>query len=374
MFKNNYVVIALTLLSVLLVGCKSNNAQTIQAPKPTLVNKGERLSPYQLNNRFLSVLEQDGVTVGASSFIDANVTLKHYKEVYDKQTQVNGKVFTKGIIKGLKTLNALGGFNYLGTEEVRKGFWRSFYRLETEVGGALYFHLVWREEQNLTDVKFESLWQSILGFAAIANSQNKLAKTEREIFAKISESLLNKDFTLALSQLNSLSDSARENELVQITLLRLARLEQSEQSHLFVEELAKQIKPEHRKSMGWLDFYRRKKAYKDAFEVLNNAPEIIKNDAFFILEKSSIYLEVGDYHAVWQGIYDLFYLGGEDFVNYVFAAQLAIEMKEFEHAVQILSVAEAKYEVNLLEKDLAQLDDGIEFVNSAAFKKWRAKG
>ncbi|KZN34329.1 hypothetical protein N480_22255 [Pseudoalteromonas luteoviolacea S2607] len=81
-------------------------------------------------------------------------------------------------------------------------------------------------------------------------------------------------------------------------------------------------------------------------------------------------MAVGDYLAVWRGIYDLFYLGGEDFINYVFAAQLAINMKEFEHAVEIFRVAEEKYEVNLLTQGLTELDDEAEFVNSAAFKKW----
>ncbi|KZN69876.1 hypothetical protein N478_10290 [Pseudoalteromonas luteoviolacea S4060-1] len=91
---------------------------------------------------------------------------------------------------------------------------------------------------------------------------------------------------------------------------------------------------------------------------MKNAPDTLKKDPFYILEKSSVHLAVGDYLAVWRGIYDLFYLGGEDFINYVFAAQLAINMKEFEHAVEVFRVAEEKHEVNLLKQDLTGLDDG----------------
>ncbi|KZX01575.1 hypothetical protein JL49_05570 [Pseudoalteromonas luteoviolacea] len=370
MLRNSYIIIAFVLLSSLLVGCKSNNTQVIQAPKPAIVAEGERLSPYQLNNRFLSTIKQNGI-MGASLFIDADATLRHYKDIHGNQAEVSGEAFTKELLKGLKNLDTLGGFNYLGTEDEGKGFWRSFYRLEIDEGWALYFHLVWRDGQYLTDVKFENLSESVLGFVAIASSQTKLAKPQQEIFAKIIASLMRKDFALAQSQLNSLSDAAKENELLQVSLLRLAWISPSKQSYLFVDELAKLIKSEDRTSIGWLDYYKRKKEYTEALELLNNVPEILKRDAFYILEKSSIYFEIGDYPAVWRGIHDLFYLGGEGFINYVFTAQLAIKMKEFEHAVEVLSVVEEKYEVKFLKQDLAELEGGVEFVNSAAFKKWR---
>ncbi|OCQ21293.1 hypothetical protein A7985_11755 [Pseudoalteromonas luteoviolacea] len=369
MLRNSYVVLVFGLLNLLLVGCKSNNVQVIQAPKLAIMAEGERLSPYQLNKRFLATIKQNGI-MGASSFIDADATLRHYKEAYDSHAEVSGEVFTKGLLKGLKSLDTLGEFNYLGTDEKGEGFWQSFYRFETDEG-AFYFHLVWRDGRYLTDVKFESLSESVLGFAAIANSQAKLEKPQQEIFAKIIASLMRKDFVQAQSQLNSLSDAAKENVLLQVSLWKLAQATPSNESHSFVDELAKIIKPEDRTNIGWLQYYKRKKAHRQALELLNDAPDILKRDPFYILEKSAIHLEVGDYSAVWRGIHDLFYLGGEDFINYVFAAQLAINMKEFEYAVEILSVAEEKYELNFLKQDLVELDDGVEFVNSSAFKKWR---
>ncbi|KZN34328.1 hypothetical protein N480_22250 [Pseudoalteromonas luteoviolacea S2607] len=45
------------------------------------------------------------------------------------------------------------------------------------------------------------------------------------------------------------------------------------------------IKPEDRASIGRLQYYKRKKAYAEALQLLNNAPDIIKKIQFISLRK-----------------------------------------------------------------------------------------
>ncbi|TQF67908.1 hypothetical protein [Pseudoalteromonas luteoviolacea] len=371
MITKNYLAIACVLLSLLLLGCESTNTQIQPQTDSVAVTQNKEMSPYQLNSRFLKEIEEHGVK-GAVAFVNEEVFLNYFDLLSAQKQKGDGKLLIKGVLGNLSGLLQTGEFFYLGTEEQRNRIWRSYYRVISEDGRFLYFHLVWRQGRYLVDVKSESLAHSALEFMAIGHLTTEIEESQQIIFVQVMKSLEGEDIEQAVSQLKNLSDTAKSNEFVQHILMRtIFSVMPLEQTRPFVDELVKIIGEEKLTGLAWLDYHLRNKAYPKALDLLDSAPEYVRQDTFQMFQKGGIYAELKDYASVWQIIHDTLYFNGEDPANYILAAQLVIVMQEYQYAVEFFNILESKFDVVISKQALSEWKGGQSFIDSAAFKKWR---
>ncbi|MBE0389415.1 hypothetical protein [Pseudoalteromonas luteoviolacea] len=372
MITKNYLAIACVLLSLLLLGCESTNTQIQPQTDSVAVTQNKEMSPYQLNSWFLKEIEEHGIK-GVVAFVNEETFLNYFDLLSTQEEKADINLLIKAVLKNLNGLLQSGGFSYLGTEEQSNRIWRSYYRVNSEDGRFLYFHLVWHQGRYLVDVKSESLAHSTLEFMAISHLVTELEESQQIIFVQVMKSLAGGDIEQAVSQLKNLSDTAKSNEFVQHTLMRTISVMPLEQTRPFVDKLVKMIGEEKLTGLAWLEYHMQNKAYPKALDLLDSTPEYVRQDTFQMFQKGGIYAELKDYASLWQIIHDTLYFNGEGYANYILAAQLVILMEEYQYAVELFNILESKFDAVISEQDLSEWKGGQSFIDSAAYKKWRER-
>jgi thioredoxin-like negative regulator of GroEL len=326
-------------------------------------------SPYSLNRAFQQAVTQKGAK-GFAGYLNASALQAYYKTLAPNSKRSDAQL-GKTFVVFLNNLIKTGELDYYTTTELNENLWRSHYRLFAADDSTLYVTLTWVDGKYLVDAKSESFADSTMEYYASTDGLAKLPKEEDAKLGKIVTHLSNKAFTQAAAEFNNLTETSKQNQVLLNTLIRLTITHVESGADVFLDALAVYLPKDTYLGLGWYNYLRKKEDNQGALKQLAGIAKEVQQDMYMLTERADLNTQLGNYEAAWQDMHQLLYRGSDNPISYAVAAQLAINMKHYQEAVELLDVLEQKFSFKLAESDIKDLDNSSDFLASDAYKAWR---
>lgn len=359
----------LSVACLALVACNSTqNTQTNAAQQANV--QSDTHSPYSLNRNFQQAVTQQGAR-GYAKYLNMDA-LKNYYTTLAPTTKRTNPQLGKTLVVFLNNLLKTGELDYFATTEVSDSYWLSYYRLHAADDSTLYVTLTWVDGKYLVDAKSESFADSTMQYYASTDGMGKLPAAEDAKLGAIVQSLQQKDFVKAANEFNALNNTSKQTRVLLNTLVRLSITDVDKGSDVFLDALAVHLPKDEYLGLGWYNYLRKKQDYQGALAQILGVATQVQQDMYMLTERADLYTQLGNHQAAWHDIHQLLYRGSDNPISYAVAAQLAINMKRYQEAVELLDVLEQKFSFTLAEGDLQELENSNAFLTSDAYKAWRS--